>query len=114
MSKKAMATVYTEDAVRITAHLNDFVGTTNEWKIAVYEMFRWDMTWSFAHKIDVIESRGSGVFLSMIIKPPFEKSVKETMEDLGFRNIVSYHENIGSIECTDLPEDMLIDFAIVE
>ena len=54
------------------------------------------------------------MFVSMSIKPSFERSVIETMEDLGFREIKATHEDIGAIECTDLPEDMLIDFAIVD
>ena len=113
-SKQARVTVYREDAVRITAHFKDFAGTVSEWKDAIYELFRWDMTWSFAHKIDVIESRSNGVFVSLSIKPKFEKPLLETMEDLGFRNIICVHEDIGAIECTDLPDDMLIGFAVVD
>ena len=114
MNKKARVTVYEHDAVRISAYLKDFAGITSEWKIAVYEMFRWQMTWGFAYKIDVIESNDSGVFLTMLIKPAFEKSVLETMENYGFTNIISLPDSIGTIECTDLPNDMLIDFAVVD
>ena len=114
MGKSARVYVYTEDAVHIVSHLNDFTGNVQEWKNAVYELFRYDMTWSFAYKIDVIESRSSGVFVSIVARPAYEQSILDTMEDLGFRNTVAKHEDIGWIECTDLPEDMLVDFVIVE
>lgn len=113
MEKKARVNVYMEDTVHVWSHLEDFDGDVAKWKNAIYELFRYDMTWSFAHKIDVIDSRSSGVFVSIISKPAFEESLLDTMHDLGFRNIKSEHEDIGAIECTELPEDMLVDFAIV-
>lgn len=114
MEKKARVLVYAEDALYITSTLNDFDGDVQKWKNAVYEMFRWDMGYSFAHKIDVVESRSSGVFILLICKPKFEKSIVETMKDNGFRNIKVRHDDIGVIECTEFPDDMLIDFAIVD
>jgi hypothetical protein len=114
MEKMARVAVYMEDAVYITSCLNDFDGGVQKWKNAVYDMFRWDMTYSFAYKIDVIESRSSGVFILLICRPKFEESIVATMEDNGFRNIKVRHEDVGHIECTEFPEDMLIDFAIVD
>ncbi len=114
MEKKARVDVYMKDAVYIASYLNDFDGSVQDWKNAVYEIFRWDMTYGFAHQIDVKESCSSGVFVYIIAKPSYEKNILETMEDLGFRNTISRHEDIGTIECTEFPEDMLIDFAIVE
>lgn len=113
MSRMARVNVYKQDAVRITTHLDDFAGTTDGWKNAVYEMFRWNMTWSFAHWIEVLESRIGGVYLTMMIKPSYEKVLVETMEGLGFRIFTIGHEDIGVIECTDLPDDMLVDFVLV-
>ncbi len=114
MSKKARVNVYAEDAAHITARLEEFDGDVAKWKNSVYELFRYDMTYSFAHKIDVGESRKGGVFVSLIIKPAFEESVKETMGDLGFRNLNVYHEDIGTIECTELPDDMLFDYVKID
>lgn len=113
MVKHARVDCYMEDALYITSNLNDFDGDVQKWKNAVYEMFRWDMGYSFAHKIDLIDSRSSGVFILLICRPKFEQSIVDTMEDNGFRNIKVRHENIGAIECTEFPEDMLIDFAEV-
>ena len=106
--------IYLEDCVHITSTLEDFDGDVQKWKNAVYDMFRWDMTYSFAHKIDLIDSRSSGVFILIIAKPSYEKNIIETMEDNGFRNIKSHHEYIGSIECTEIPEDIMMDMAIVD
>ena len=114
MERKARVNVYMKDSVLVVSHLKDFVGTTAEWKNAIYELFRYDMTWSFANKIDLIDSRSSGVFVRINCRPAYEDQLLETMQDLGFRNITHTHEDIGAIECTDLPEDMLIDFAIVD
>ena len=113
MEKKAMVNVITEDAVNITATLESFIGTTAEWKVAVYELFRYQMTWSFAHRIDVRENR-HGVFVNLLVKPDYEKNVLATMESLGFRNVAASHEDIGWIECTDLPEDMLLDYVYID
>lgn len=114
MERHAKVNVYAKEAVFVTAHLNDFDGDVQKWKNAVYELFRYDMTYGFAYKIDVIESRSNGVFVSITAKPTFESPLLETMNTLGFCNVRAQHESIGSIECTDLPDNMLFDFAVVE
>lgn len=112
--KKVKVNVYAEDAVFISAGLNDFDGDVEKWKDAVYQLFRYNMTFSFAHKIDVCESRKSGVFVSLVIKPAFQENVTETMDGLGFKELKTWHEDIGTIEGTDLPDDMLFDFVNVD
>lgn len=114
MDKKARVYVYAEDAISVTATLNDFNGTVQEWKIAFYELWRYQMTWHFAHKISVHDSRGSGVYVCVLCKPAYEKNIVDTMESIGFRNVKVQHEDIGTIECTDFPDDMLIDFVAVD
>ena len=54
------------------------------------------MTWSFAHKIEVRDSR-KGVFLDMLIKPAYRKQLLETMEDLGYKKISENTEFIGEV-----------------
>jgi len=71
------------------------------------------MTWSYSHRIDVRESRNSGVYVSLLIWPAFEDQVVDTMKDLGFKPVVE-HETIGTIDSADLPEDMLLDYVTVE
>lgn len=114
MPKKARVNVYAKDALYIIAHFGDFDGDVEAWKNAVYQVFRCNMTWSFAHMIDVREGRNLGVYICIIANPVYEENIVSFMEDNGFRNIKTHHEDIGAIECTDLPGDMLIDFAIVD
>ena len=114
MEKMARVSVYPENALRITATLEDFNGTVSEWKIAFYELWRYQMTWHFAYEISVIDSRNSGVFVLLKCKPAYKKNILETMESLGFKNINCEDEEIGAIECTDFPDDMLIDTVIVD
>ena len=112
--KYAKVAVYLEDTVYITANLNDFDGDVQKWKLAFYELWRYQMTWHFAHEISVFDNSRSGVFVRIICKPSYEKCILGTMEELGFRNIHTEHDNIGTIECSELPEEMLIDFAVVD
>ena len=114
MEKTVKVNVHSEDAVLITADLTHFNGDVQSWKSAVYELFRCNMTWSFAHEIDVRESNKDGVFVSLIIKPEFEKNALAAMEDLGFKDAVAHHEDIGWIECTDMPNDMLLDYVYID
>ena len=114
MEKKLRVNVYLEDSARICSHLKDFKGTVEDWKNAVYELFRFNMTYSVAYRIDVLESRTSGVFVSLTINPEYEENVDLFMKSLGFTGITIEHEDIGKIDCTDLPDDALIDYVEIE
>lgn len=114
MDKKARVNVWMEDALNVSATLNDFDGDVQKWKLTFYELWRYQMTWHFAYRISVHDRRNGGVYVCILCKPAYEKNIVETMESLGYRNIIVEHENIGTIECTDLPEDMLIDFVDVD
>lgn len=110
---EARVWVYTDEAFLVTARLDDFRGGLQVWKEALYEMFRWNMTYNFAHRIDVREDRETGVYVSLLIRPAYKRNVVETMESLGFNPVVA-SETIGTIECTELPEDMLVDYIRVD
>lgn len=114
MEKKARVNVYAKEAVTIYAYWKDFDGDIQRWKNSIYDMFRWDMTYGYAHDILVYESNESGAYIRLIIKPPFTEPVLETMQELGFNNLRVTHDEIGTIECTDLPEDMLYDIVVIE
>lgn len=91
------AKVDKENALRVVAEMNDFEGDVDKWKTAFYEMWRWQMTWSFAYEIAVREGRKSGVFIDMLIRPAYRTSVLGTMEDLGYRNIRVYEDPVGVV-----------------
>lgn len=93
--------IYGEDAVRVTANYKDFDGNISQWRDTFYELWRYQMTWSFAYEIEVIEGR-DGVFVSILSKPDFEKNIVETMGALGYGNVKHYAEKVGVVESLDV------------
>lgn len=114
MEKETNVTVYEKEAVTIYAYWKDFDGDIQKWKNSIYEMFRWDMTYGYAHDILVYESNAMGAYVRLIIKTAFEDSVVETMDRLGFKELRIGHDKIGAVECTDLPDDALYDIIVID
>jgi len=110
LDREVKKSVWIEDALYVKAYLNDFSGNVHDWKNAVYELFRYNMTWGFAYQIDVLESRGDGVFVQMHCSPSYEKSISEMMDDLGFKNVNVERESIGVVETYDFPDDLSVWF----
>ena len=77
--KKATVNVYAEDVVCIYANLDNFDGGLTEWKDSIYQLFRYNMTFDFAHRIDVREGRENGVYVYLVIRPAFQESLMNTM-----------------------------------
>ena len=113
MEKKARVNVYAKEAVTIYAYRKDFDGDIQKWKNSIYEMFRWYMAYGYAHDILVYESNECVAYIRLIIKPPFEDSVLDTMDSLGFKELKVTHDEVGVIECTDMPDDMLYDYVYI-
>lgn len=114
MERKVRVDVYSEKALRINASFQDFDGDVTKWKESFYTVWRYQMTWSFAHEIFLVDRRSSGVNLVMICKPKHKEDILNMMEDLGYRNVFCDDEDIGTIECTEFPDDMLIETVIVD
>lgn len=110
MEKEVKTSVWIEEGLYVTAYLDDFGGSVSEWKNAVYEIFRYNMTWSFAYQIDVRESRNYGVFVSMHCNPNYEKNILNMMEDLKFRNVRAEREDVAVVETYDFPDDLTVMF----
>ena len=106
--------MYFDKCKRVTAYLNDFSGNVEDLKSAFYTIWRYQMTFSLAYEIYLLDTRGNGVELTIYCKDAFIDNLLDTMNDLGYRNIQVHGENIGFIETSDLPEDQLIDLAIVD
>ena len=94
----AMAKMYDEkkSAIRVTARYEDFEGDIAKWKDSFYTVWRYQLTWSFAYRIDLRESR-KGVFIDLLVKPAYRKNVIEMLEDLGYRNVAENTEFIGEV-----------------
>ena len=87
----------TENAKVLVTFFKDFSGDVTEWKIAFYELFRYQMTFYYAHEIEASESRANGVFVRLVIKPAFEKNALDLMHDLGFKNINVYDAKVLAV-----------------
>ena len=98
----ADVTMWIEDAVTIETYLDDFNGSVQEWKLAFYEVWRYQMTYSFAYKIRVGERHGGAVYMSLLVKPAFKKDILETLKGLGCGKITVDAEKVGVIDDCDL------------
>lgn len=92
-----------EKAYRIIAHLKDFEGES--WKLAFYDLWRYQMTYSMAYLIEVIESNRNGVYVHMVVKSAYAKSMVDSMESLGYRNISAEEEYFLIAESYDYDPD---------
>ena len=97
-----------EKAIRITAKLDDFDGDSIKWRNSFYMLFRYQMTWDFAYEITVRESRRSGVFVDMLIKPAYRENILETMDDLGYKKANVSEENVGIVDNYDADVDTFV------
>lgn len=107
MSNESMKTeVWFEKAVSIYSYLEDYEGTVEKWKHDFYEMWRWQMGYGFAHKIDLIDTRDRGVYISLLVKPAYKNSVIKKMEEYGYGNIRFSEERVAMVETYDFPDDV--------
>ena len=91
-----------EKAIYVTSKLEDFDGDVQKWKDAFYELWRYQMTYSFAYKIEVKESGGSyferKVFVDLLVRENYKDNVIDLMKTLGYQNINISEETIGIID----------------
>lgn len=88
----------------IRAYLNDFDGDLEKWKDSFYQLWRYQLTWDFAYKLELAETRSAGVHVSMLIKPAYENQVLDTMESLGYCNIRNNEDSVAVVHSYDLEE----------
>ena len=84
-------------ALLITAHYSDFDGDLQKWKNSFYEVWRYQMTWSFAYRIEIIDGT-NGVFISLLIRPDYETPLMATLEDLGYRKVTKTETSVGIVD----------------
>lgn len=89
--------------MRVEASFKDFDGDVEKWKNAFYEIWRYQMGYSFAYEITLID-RKSGVWLSLLARKSFKKNIVETMQELGYRNIQTEEESVGIIQLWDISD----------
>lgn len=98
-----------DDAVRLEAFLEDFVGTVEEWKIAFYEIWRYQMYYTFAYSIEVAEKSDSSVYMSLLVKKAYLKNAKMLLKDIGCRNVKEWEEHIGIVQLYDVDDSDLFE-----
>lgn len=84
-------------AVEIVAYLDNFDGDVQKWEHSFYQIWRYQMGYSFAYFIGVNENRRNGVFVRLIIKPGFKQNVLDMMDDLGYREIKISDAAVGVV-----------------
>lgn len=85
-----------EKAVRFVSHYTDFDGDVSKWKETFYTIWRYQMTWSFAYEIDLIDGH-NGVFIDILAKEDFASNVRELLPDLGYGKITEYECKVGFV-----------------
>ena len=75
------------------------------WKMAFYELWRYQMTWHFCHRLEVIDG-SNGLFVHMICKESFTEPLLNTMEGIGYRNIQKHETYVGVVDCMKVPDDV--------
>ena len=98
-----MAKVYDAEqkAYRVIAHFKDFEGLVDKWVKQFYELWRLQLTWSYAYSIELNESRANGVYVDLLIKTPYKKHLVECMEELGYANIQVHEVKVGMVDAFD-------------
>ena len=102
--------VVVKDAIRVNASFKDFDGELDKWKDSFYQVWRLQLTWGFAYRIDLCETK-NGVYLNMLVKKAYKDNVLETLDGFGYKKIQTFHENVGEIE---YPSDKLLDLYVDE
>lgn len=109
MAKEFKLVIEREKAFRFIAKYEDFDGGLQEWRDAFYEVWRHQLTYSFAYEIELRETR-SGVRLSMLVRESYKEQAKG-LEDYGYHFAID-EEDAGIISDYDLPEG--VETVVVE
>ena len=84
-------------ATEVRAFLSDFDGSVEDWKLKFYELWRWQMTFSFAYKIKVHDVSDGDVCVDMIVKNERLETVLDLMDGYGYQNIRRAEVDVGLI-----------------
>ncbi len=108
MEKEVKTTMWIQDdAVRLEAYFEDFKGSVDDWKIAFYEVWRYQMYYTFAYSITVEEKNDSSVYMSLLVKKAYLKNAKMLLKDIGCRNVQEQEEHIGLVQLYYVDDDKL-------
>lgn len=89
---------------RLETSFDDFEGNLAEWKDHFYMIWRYQMTWKFAYKIEVFSRKGTAI-LRIVCKPWKQGEIREQLEVMGYRNINSETIKVGLLYRDDDVEE---------
>lgn len=96
-------------AIRMVTYLKDFKGgDVNTWRNSFYEVWRYQMTWGFAYRIELQESRANGVYLLIDSRLGYKQNVLDMLDDLGYGRVDTHDVTAGVFD--ELELDIDIDF----
>lgn len=90
----------------ITEFITDNRSKLELWKYSIYELYRYQLSFEYAYSINIRETRRSGVYVMLVIKPAFNTSVLGLLETLGFTNIETENTKTAIIDGYELPENV--------
>jgi len=91
-------------ALWIRAYYEHFDGDLHRWMDSFYQLWRYQLTFDFAYKLELQETRTAGIYVSMLVKPEYEKQLLTTMVNLGYRNIRNNEDTVTVVHSYDLEE----------
>ena len=100
--------------IEVRTKLSDFDGNVEKWKYNFYEIWRYQMTWSFAYEIRVHELHGGDVELLIIAKPSYKENILSMLEGLDYKNVIVEDISIGEVWYFEYSELESIDFLSME
>ena len=105
-----------EKVVEIRSSLADFAGDTQAWKLAFYELWRYELTYSFAYRLRVWEYSNKTVDVQILARPGYKDAIISTMKSLGYRNIKVENCAVASISPYDgdMEDQDDIEAAVIE
>ena len=97
-----------EESVQIVSYFEDFDGDLRRWQESYFTLLAWKNTWDAAYVLDLNSSRTKGTFVRVIPRnADTMESVKEMMDELGYRKLQTFHVSIGVAEYCDVDEIVL-------
>lgn len=95
-------------AIKMVAYLNDFDADLNKWRNSFYEIWRYQMTFGFAYRIQLQESRAKGVYIVLDVKLGYKQNALDMLDNLGYQRVQTFDIKCGVFDELELDDD--IDF----
>lgn len=97
-------------AIRLVTYLNDFKGgDLNSWRNSFYEIWRYQMTFGFAFRIELQESRAKGVYVCIYAKNGYKQNALDMLEYLGYGRVEVSAATAGVFDELEIDVDLITE-----